>query len=566
MTLSRRTSAGVLAASALLAWLALLPPAPAVAPAWTGGAPTARGAYHVHSDRSDGSGTVDAIADAARRAGLQFVIITDHGDGTRAPEPPRYQHGVLVIDAVELNTNGGHLVALDLPAAPYPLAGSATDVLEDVHRLGGFGIAAHPDSPRPSLGWSAWDAPVDGVEWLNADSTWRDDSQAALARAVLGYAVRGPGALALLLDRPGDLLARWDALGAERSVPALAAADAHARVGADDPTPSSLHLPFPSYESVFRTFSNHLVLDAALTGDAAADAATVLAAVKQGRVFTVVEALASPGEITFTADAEGRVAHMGETMGLSAGVVLRSQVAGPPGTRLRLLRNGAVIQETAASALEWNARDPGVYRIEAHVAGAPGTPPVPWILTNPIYVGMPRPPAASAARIEVPVSRIPAQSADAAVEKGVSDRSELVDAQIADARARRLAGEQPVGWRYALAAGAPAGQFAAVQLPVVGGLAAFDRVRFTVMAAAPVRVWVQVRAGSATERWGRTFYAGREPRLVDLRLDSFAPIGETSSAAPPLGRIDSLLFVIDTLNNRPGASGSMTLSEIAFVR
>ena len=54
------------------------------------------GAYHVHSARSDGSGTPDEIAAAAARAGLRFVILTDHGDATRAPDPPAYRHGVLV--------------------------------------------------------------------------------------------------------------------------------------------------------------------------------------------------------------------------------------------------------------------------------------------------------------------------------------------------------------------------------------------------------------------------------------------------------------------------------------
>ena len=188
--------AGVIA----LAMLALLPSAPVMTPALPGLGPTARGAYHIHSDRSDGSGTVGEIAAAAVRAGLHFIIVTDHGDGTRPPDPPNYRSGVLVIDAVELNTTGGHLVALGLPATPYPFAGEAADVIEDVHRLGGFGIAAHPDSPRPALRWTAWDAPIDGLEWINADSGWRDESRASLARAILGYGLRAPGALASLLD------------------------------------------------------------------------------------------------------------------------------------------------------------------------------------------------------------------------------------------------------------------------------------------------------------------------------------------------------------------------------
>ncbi|MDP2391179.1 MAG: PHP domain-containing protein, partial [Acidobacteriota bacterium] len=146
MTLTRRRLAALLVALVALAWFALLPPAPLTTAVLDGSPATARGAYHVHSDRSDGSGSLDEIAQAAGRAGLQFVIVTDHGDGTRAPEAPQYRHGVLVIDAVELNTASGHLVALGMPAAPYPLAGTAGDVMADVRRLGGFGIAAHPDS------------------------------------------------------------------------------------------------------------------------------------------------------------------------------------------------------------------------------------------------------------------------------------------------------------------------------------------------------------------------------------------------------------------------------------
>src|SRR3954471_20628910 len=129
---------------------------------------TVPGAYHVHTTRSDGHGDNAAVAKAAARAGLKFVILTDHGDGTRPPDPPEYVGGVLMLDAVEISTDHGHYVALDMPRAPYPLGGAAEAVVEDVHRLGGFGIAAHPDSPKPGLRWTSSARP-DGVEWLNLD-------------------------------------------------------------------------------------------------------------------------------------------------------------------------------------------------------------------------------------------------------------------------------------------------------------------------------------------------------------------------------------------------------------
>ena len=132
----------------------LLPPAPQGLPAAVHGG--VRGAIHVHTRRSDGSGTVEQVAAAAARAGLQFVILTDHGDGTREPAPPVYSSGVLVIDAVEISTEDGHVVALGLPKAPYPLGGEPRDVVEDIERLGGMAIAAHPGSVKPELRWTEW--------------------------------------------------------------------------------------------------------------------------------------------------------------------------------------------------------------------------------------------------------------------------------------------------------------------------------------------------------------------------------------------------------------------------
>ena len=80
-------------------------------------------------------------------------ILTDHGDATRAPDTPRYRGGVLVIDAVEVSTAAGHVIALDLPRAPYPLRGEAGDVLEDLARLGAMSIVGASDlaQGRPAL-------------------------------------------------------------------------------------------------------------------------------------------------------------------------------------------------------------------------------------------------------------------------------------------------------------------------------------------------------------------------------------------------------------------------------
>ena len=221
MTRTRKALAVAAAAglAALAASVLLAPPRTIRLrqPDWRPAGAVLHGAFHVHTTRSDGTGTMEEVAAAAARAGLQFVVFTDHGDATRPPESPRYLSGVLCLDGVEISTTGGHYAAVGLPASPYPLAGEPRDVVEDVARLGGFGVVTHPDSRKPGLSWSAWDTGFDAVEWLNADSEWRDEPAIRLARAVATYPFRPAETLAWLLDGQ-EALQRWDRVAASRRV------------------------------------------------------------------------------------------------------------------------------------------------------------------------------------------------------------------------------------------------------------------------------------------------------------------------------------------------------------
>lgn len=232
-----------------------------------------------------------------------------------------------------------------------------------------------------------------------------------------------------------------------------------------------------------------------------------------------------------------------------------------------LLRNGARLHQVVDGPLEINAgREPGVYRIEAYTTGAPGGPTVPWIVSNPIYAGVELKPPQAAGFAE-PVSRIPARTSEASAETGPNDTSTVVTSLSSDLRARTFAGDPSIDWSFALSPGIADGQFAAVRVPVSGGLEAFDRVRFRVTASAPMRLWLQLRAPvGLTERWGSTFFVDTESRIVDLPLSAIRAIGPTASLHAPLERVDSLLFVVDTLNTLPGTQGRVTISEVALVK
>lgn len=546
------------------AWaLVTLPPesaslrVPAPAP---GDPPVVRGAYHVHSVASDGTGTIEEIAAAAGRAGLRFVIVTDHGDAYRRRRPPRYIGGVLCLEEIEISTAGGHYVALGMAQPPYPLGGEARDVVEDVARLGGFGVAAHPDSAKPELRWGAWDAPFDGMEWFNADSQWRDEARWRLLPAILHYPVRPAEAVASLFDRPADLLRRWDELGTRRRVVGLAAADAHARMGLGgktDPYDEFVYVKLPSYEAVFRAFSMRVELRQPLSGDPARDGSAVISAVRAGRVYTAFDSVAGPGVLAFTAESGGEVARQGEALAIRGPIRLRAITNGPPGTSVRLLRDGDVVGRADGPSLAWDGDRPGAYRVEARVPNAPGAPPMPWIVSNPVYVGLP---PARPADVQPPASARLVWPAGAwRVEK--DDRSA--------GRAETSAGGGLVRHtlHYDLGRGAPS-PFVALVTSDVSAMHDAARIAFRAASARPMRLSVQVRLldGALDRRWQRSVYLSPEPREIavgfaDMRL---AGTGAREAFAPD--RIHSLLFVVDTVNARPGDGGVLWIESLRTER
>ncbi len=515
------------------------------------------GGYHIHTNRSDGTGTVDSVADAAARAGLSFVIFTDHGDATRTPDPPAYRHGVLCIDAVEISTRDGHVVALGLNApAPYPLGGAARDVIDDVHRLGGMAVIAHPDSPNPGLRWTGTAQTFDGVEWLNVDSEWRDESSSRLLLTGLRSLFRQPESIASLFARPVRSLQRWDAASRARPVFGLAALDAHARIGwrENEEPRTRTALARPSYEAMFDTLAQVAVLDAPPSQDATTDAARVLRALTSGRSYSLVRAFAGPAVLELSATQGSRTVAMGERIAWSgdgdAPVQIDARVSDAPGTSLTLYANGQPMAR-GTGTLTRAVSAPGAYRVEVSWPGTDAS----WLVSNPIVIESPAPgaPPAPASQLGAERHLLPTQAGSWTVEREPSSTGEIES------------GEGKVGLRYRLGDGSPRGQYAALAIPIHEA-SGIDRIEMTGQASRPMRVSVQVRlpGGRDGQRWQRSIYLDATPRSVVIPLQDFEPVDVRTTRRPIVTPIQSLLVVVDTVNTAPGSSGTLWLSNVAL--
>jgi hypothetical protein len=538
------------------------------------------GIVHVHSNRSDGQSSVDAIAAAAARAGLRFVVFTDHGDATRLPDAPQYRSGVLCLDGVEISTAGGHYIAIDMPVAPYPLAGEPRDVVDDVRRLGGFGIVAHPDSPKPQLQWHEWDAPFDAVETINLDTGWRQWAQQAIAAAgraprwsargrlfaaIVDYPFRPSETIAGLMQMSGGLAHHTWPYAGRRRVVAIAGADAHAKLEwRGDPAQQAMSLPLPGYESSFRTLSIHVTPERPLSGNAAADAAILMRGIRAGHLYVAIDAVASPAAFTFTASNVHGTVHQGDELGVGGPVTLHVRSNAPAGFTTVVRDGEHLISANQQNELSLIVGDhPAIYWVEITSTGQ--RTPLSWITGNPIYVRASewaaRPPARAA-----PVSR-------QAIFNGESSSGWLTE-QDPNSQAAlevpKTVGGAELRLRFALAGGAAAGQFVGLVHPTPDGVAASDRLTFTARAERPMRISVQLRVpgnGPADgQRWQRSIFVDAFDQPHTVYFDDLTRIGTARTVTPPLADVRSILFVIDTINTKPGVAGRLWIKGPALER
>lgn len=370
---------------------------------------------HVHSLLShDSRGKVADIVAAARRAGSDAILFTEHpaahydfvADGHSG-----IVDGVLLVPGAE--TKG----LLAYPRATLP----GHDALEPgdlVRRIGSGGGMAFLSHLEERMDWN-----LDGLTGCEIYNTHADAKEETrlyqmmknplwLVQAKKVVDAYPRESLAAIVDPPLDYLRRFDELCAAYPHTGVSANDAHENVGLritlaeggkvrvadaldeeittldravvaafttipDDAEPGDLvfSLQLDPYEHSLRHVATH-VLAAELSRDAIEEA------LRKGRAFVAFGWIADARGFDFHAeDAAGRH-EMGSRVALAGNPRLAGR-APLPG-HWKVIRAGTVVHETDGDAFDYAPDAAGHHRVELWLDIAGRT--LPWVLSNPIYV------------------------------------------------------------------------------------------------------------------------------------------------------------------------------------
>jgi predicted metal-dependent phosphoesterase TrpH len=105
------------------------------------------GAIHIHTTYSDGTSDISQVVRAAKKAGLKWIVVTDHNNMDGLGHEG-FHDGVAVIVGEEISLILPIIILLWILKTLISHEQTPADYVNEVKKQGGFGFIAHPDE-RP---------------------------------------------------------------------------------------------------------------------------------------------------------------------------------------------------------------------------------------------------------------------------------------------------------------------------------------------------------------------------------------------------------------------------------
>ncbi len=348
------------------------------------------GNLHMHTPYSDGEASHAEIADAALRANLDFVVVTDHNvlvNGVEGYYGDEARGHVLLLTGEEVHDQArlpqvNHCLVYGAAREMAHCASNPQELIDAVNAAGGSTFLAHPTDGvipwlnEPPIPWVDWEIErYTGIEIWNYMTSFKR----VLPTFLTGVRNVFQPQNALIGPSP-DGLALWDRLLSEgKHVAGVGNSDAHGTIVQVGPLRKAI---FP-YEFLFRCVNTHILTTQPFSGQWAYDQAIIYRAVKEGRTFIGYDVPGSTRGFRYSANGQNGTATMGGSLRLGPGVTL--QVLAPARAHIKLIRHGDVVAEARnLENLTYTAHQTGAYRVEVwrNYRGKERC----WILSNPIYI------------------------------------------------------------------------------------------------------------------------------------------------------------------------------------
>jgi hypothetical protein len=327
-----------------------------------------KGSVHCHSHHShDSIGTFEEIGEAARRVGLDFVLITDH-IAHRSVE-----NGVAEAKAFHSRHNrplfiiGAEIGSVQHGLLAFPLTQEVTDrhthpakTIRAIHKQGGVAFISHAEK------YLRWDeTPMDGIEIYNLHAAERETNRVGLIISALILPPRQM--LQTLAAPPQKNFDRWNTLLKDRKMPVVGSGDAHAQHWMRIVGGTTVGI----YERIFKVVTTHVFAKER-------DEASIVEALKRGRSYVAFDIWRDATGFQFTAADGANEWMMGDEISASENVTLNVKLPAP--ADIRLLKDGTEIASRHGDSYTHKDAAAGVYRVETYLNGKL------WIISNPIYV------------------------------------------------------------------------------------------------------------------------------------------------------------------------------------
>ncbi len=343
-----------------------------------------KGVIHIHSNYSDGSGSIEEIIKSASEVDIDFIILTDHN--TLKPKSDGYEgwyDDLMLIIGTELNDKDdkNHYLALGIDKLPNK-HDNAKEYVDYVEKQGGIGFIAHPLEKRkglnkqPSYPWVDWSIKnFTGIEIWNHMSEWIEGLNDNNKLKRLIHPLKS-------INAPTrEVLKLWDKLNMERDVPAIGSVDAHAY---KQDLAKFFNLEIFAYKILFKSIRTHVLLEDEIGIKKRyrfeKQKKEILNALKNGHSFIGNFYHGDPKGFRFSAQCKKKKYIMGDSLFKDNNDVVSFSIQVPFEGEIKLLKNGEVILQEMGMELLYNTREYGNYRVEV-MKGKKG-----WIYSNNIKV------------------------------------------------------------------------------------------------------------------------------------------------------------------------------------